>query len=66
MAIKGQKLCKFCTGRGTYQVKETYSDGVTALIWYECNHCHGTGVDQDPEAGDNFDIGGDSYDDDDD
>lgn len=59
------KACKHCKGRGTYQVRETYSDGDEALIWYECNYCHGTGVDQDPEQGEPYDIGGDSYDDED-
>lgn len=59
------KICKTCKGRGKFQVRETFSDGDEILTWYECNDCKGTGVEQDPEAGDNFDIGGDSDADDD-
>lgn len=58
--------CKYCKGKGTYIVKETYGDGDEALIAHECNHCHGTGREQDPSQGDEFDIGGSSYADDDD
>lgn len=58
------KACETCTGKGRWQVKETYSDGDEVLVWYECNDCGGTGVDQDPEEGDNYDIGGSSYADD--
>jgi DnaJ-class molecular chaperone len=59
------KPCKHCKGKGTYVVKETYGDGDTALIPYECNHCHGSGREQDPDAGDPFDFSGGSLDDDD-
>jgi DnaJ-class molecular chaperone len=53
--------CKTCKGRGRFQVKETYSDGDEVLQWYECNDCEGTGVDQEASTGDDFDIGGSSY-----
>jgi len=55
--------CKTCNGRGRWQeVERTTDEGQTEYMqWHECNGCKGTGVDQDPEAGDNYDIGGDSY-----
>lgn len=59
-----EEKCKYCKGKGTYIVKEIYGDGDTALVAYECNHCHGSGKTQDPDAGDDFDIDGSSYDDD--
>lgn len=59
------KKCKYCKGRGIYIVRETYGDGDQIDTAKECNHCHGTGRDQDPDEGPDFDIGGDSYDDDD-
>lgn len=55
------KKCKTCSGRGRWQDREHSADGTAQYQWYECNDCKGTGVDQDPEAGDDFDIGGDSY-----
>ncbi len=58
------KTCPTCKGKGRWQVKETYGDGDTALVWYECGNCHGTGRNQDPMAGDDFDIGGSSLDED--
>lgn len=57
------KPCQHCKGKGTYIVKETYSDGDTSLMTYECNYCHGSGRDQDPNEGQPFDIDGNSYDD---
>lgn len=66
------KRCKTCNGRGRWQETEHYqteSNGEiienTQQVWHECNDCHGTGVEQDPEAGDDYDIGGDSFTDDD-
>lgn len=53
--------CKECQGKGKWQVRETYSDGDSMLTWYECGSCLGTGIEQDAEAGEDFDIGGDSY-----
>lgn len=58
------KRCPTCQGRGRWQVLEKYSDGDEMLVWYECNDCHGTGVEQDAESGDDFDIGGSSFADD--
>lgn len=55
------KSCKDCKGKGRWQVKETYGDGDSCLVWYECGGCLGTGVEQDPEDGDAFDIGGSSF-----
>lgn len=59
------KPCKYCKGKGRYAVRETYSDGDEAIMWYECNHCHGTGESQEAEDGDDFDFGGGDDDDDD-
>lgn len=55
------RRCSTCKGKGRWQVKETYGDGDECLVWYDCNSCGGSGVEQDPEQGDAFDIGGDSY-----
>lgn len=62
------KKCPDCNGRGRWQQAllssnsfSGISSGATELVWYECNTCHGTGVQQDPEEGDDFDIGGSSY-----
>lgn len=59
------RKCKDCKGRGRYTVKETYSDGDTALVPYECGTCEGTGMIQDDSTTD-FDIGGNTFNDDDD
>lgn len=59
------KACKTCKGRGRWQVLEKYSDGDSCLVWYDCNDCNGSGVSQDPNEGEPFDIGGGSYEDDD-
>jgi DnaJ-class molecular chaperone len=56
--------CKHCKGKGTYIVQETYGDGDTALMTYECNYCHGSGEDQDSQADAPFDLGDDNDDDD--
>jgi DnaJ-class molecular chaperone len=53
------KVCKACKGRGTYQVKETYSDGDEALLWYECNDCAGTGESQEVNDDEPFNFNGD-------
>lgn len=58
------KACPTCGGRGRWQERDVDTSG-EALIWHECNDCNGTGLRQDGEAGDDFDIGGDSYADDD-
>lgn len=55
------KACGDCKGRGRWAVIETYSDGDTCEVWYDCLTCQGTGVKTDAENGDDFDIGGDSY-----
>lgn len=54
------KLCEDCKGRGRW-VNKTYIKDEIIETWFDCNTCHGTGKDQDPEDGDDFDIGGDSY-----
>ena len=59
MAEGGTK-CPDCKGKGRWQVRETYSDGETALVWYECGTCHGRGViyeDEDQEPEGTFDVG---------
>ena len=62
MSKHGQ-ICKECDGRGRW-VESTPTTGMTEQVWYECGTCKGTGVNQDPEAGDDYDIDGDSYEDD--
>lgn len=55
------KACKTCKGRGRWQERDALSLFDDTVYWNECNDCNGTGVEQDPEAGDDYDIGGDSY-----
>lgn len=57
------KRCKDCKGRGRWQeVEQTLDDGETEIMqWYHCDTCRGTGASQDPDDGDDYDIGGDSY-----
>lgn len=57
------KACKTCRGRGRWQENAEYEDGEVQLVWRFCNDCIGTGVDQDPELADDFDIGGSNDDD---
>ncbi len=42
--MSAEEKCPTCKGKGRWQVREKYSDGETALVWYECGDCHGTGV----------------------
>lgn len=60
------KKCPDCNGRGRWQEtdRQIYSDGSVSYVefWNECNTCHGTGRSQDPEDGQDWDIGGDSLD----
>lgn len=58
--MTANNICEHCKGKGIYAVEEKYSDGDSAIMWYECNYCHGTGQDPDPEEGEDFDIGGSS------
>lgn len=53
--------CKTCAGRGRWQENHEDKDGEVYLVWKHCNDCAGTGVSQDPEDGDDFDIDGGSY-----
>ena len=57
------QICRTCNGRGRWQEKadEVGDNPLMEYVWRECNDCKGTGIDQDPEAGDDYDIGGDSY-----
>lgn len=55
------KACKTCKGRGRWQERDPLSVFDEGLSWYECNDCKGSGIEQDPEEGDDYDIGGDSY-----
>lgn len=59
-----KKKCKDCSGRGRWQSQTQYAVGDTELIWFFCDTCRGSGVEQSPEEGEDFDIGGDSYADD--
>lgn len=54
------KACKECKGKGRW-AEEVGTIDEAEIVWNECNYCKGTGVEQDPEAGDDYDIGGDSY-----
>lgn len=64
--------CRECKGRGRWQAmtipKASIQVGTKIssdeFQWFECNTCQGTGIEQDPELGDDYDIGGDSYADD--
>lgn len=65
------KLCRTCDGRGRW--RESVSSTIAVLpddyiyeddfeiVWHECNDCKGTGIDLDPETSNDYDIGGDSY-----
>lgn len=63
------KACKDCEGRGRWQQVENHmvigAIGTpimdTHLVWHDCNSCEGTGVSQDPNDGEDYDIGGSSY-----
>lgn len=55
------KRCDDCNGRGRWQEEITLADDSVELNWMYCDSCMGTGIEQDPESGDDFDIGGDSY-----
>lgn len=62
--------CHSCKGRGRWQeviesVPNKDGDRIAEIFYRWCNDCLGTGIEQDPEAGDDYDIGGDSYADDD-
>ena len=52
-------LPEAATGRGRWQVREAYSDGDTALVWYECGTCKGRGyiTDEENDPDDVFSIG---------
>lgn len=55
------KACKTCGGRGSWQETEyDKSADTTTYVWKTCGDCRGTGVDQDPEESESFDIGGGS------
>lgn len=64
------KACKTCKGRGRWQERVVigHEPKIVAdeIIWYECNDCHGSGIEQDPEESPPFDVAGDSYTDGDD
>lgn len=57
------KTCRRCFGKGRWLERIEHADHVE-MIWHMCNDCKGTGVSQDPEDGDDYDIGGSSYEDD--
>lgn len=50
--------CPVCEGRGLWQQRDMFSVFDNTIVWHYCNTCHGTGVNQDPEEIDDFDIGG--------
>ncbi len=54
--------CKDCKGRGRWaEIEESISTGESHRQWRYCQTCNGSGIEQDPESGDDYDIGGDSY-----
>lgn len=42
-------------------IMDYIKDGTIEFVWRECLACNMTGLDQDPEQGEDFDIGGSSY-----
>ena len=54
-------ICSVCRGRGRWQESTHSKDGTVEFVWRECLACNMTGLDQDPEQGEDFDIGGSSY-----
>jgi DnaJ-class molecular chaperone len=52
--------CPECQGRGDWSEMVETANEVNA-VWHHCEACHGTGVSQDADDGDDFDISGDSY-----
>lgn len=55
------KKCRDCEGRGRWQISTLLADGTYEYTWHYCESCQGVGVSQDPEDGDDFDIGGSSF-----
>lgn len=60
------KKCKTCGGQGTWQEREETAAGDVTIVQRYCNSCNGTGYIIPAEAQDDYDIGGDSLNDDDD
>lgn len=61
------KRCRDCNGRGRWvetHEENDHGDIVVVSVWHECQTCKGTGISQDADDGEDFDIGGDSYADD--
>lgn len=58
--------CNTCDGKGRWQEQRVYRNKkgrVTEIVtyWKICNDCNGTGINKDAEAGEAFDIAGESY-----
>ncbi len=58
------KICTVCQGRGRWQETTHAKDGHIEFVWHECGACNMTGIKQEPEDGEDWDIGGSSYADD--
>lgn len=58
------KKCRTCKGKGRWAERIEHADGEIEVRQNYCNDCRGTGIEQDPEQGADYDIGGDSYADD--
>lgn len=54
-------ICKKCQGRGVWREVTHNKDGIVEFVWRECTACNMTGLNQDADEGDDFDIGGSSY-----
>ena len=50
------KSCMECKGRGHWSTLEEQVDGETELMHYFCFDCDGTGLSQDNEDADPFDV----------
>lgn len=54
-------ICRVCQGRGRWQATHHTKDGYIEFVWKECLACNMTGINQDSEESDDWDIGGSSY-----
>lgn len=55
------KKCDACKGRGRWSERTEDEDGSVHIESKYCFTCNGTGISQDVEDGQDWDIGGDSY-----
>ena len=53
--------CELCKGKGIVIVEQRFSDGDIVRETRTCHKCMGSGLKHDEQEGDDFDIGGSSY-----